>query len=372
MKNLKYFLGGIFLACSFMTSSAQEVPFRTTVYDMNYDGSRFYRIPALITVGDGVVVAVADRRGDKLGDLPNNISIVCRRSLDNGTTWSEPIYIVKGKGEGKGYGDPCVIYDRETKKLLCFYAGGPGLWASTNSTPNAVYMSESLDNGLTWSTPKNITNAVYSSKWYGAFAGSGNGLQLKDGRLMFVVAARLTHVWGGELTNYAVYSDDHGQTWHLSAPVYGPGDEAKVVELKNGDVMMSIRNPQKGYRKFSISKDRGETWSMPYLNKDLMDPACNGDIVKVQKSSNILLQSLPASESIRKNVTVYASFDNGTTWSRKKQISNGFSAYSTITVLPNGQIGMLVEEGKWDANLPGEDGFVIDFVRFDLDWLTGK
>ena len=371
MNVLKSLIGGILLSCSFLPVGAQNMPFRTTVYDMNYEGSKFYRIPALITTGDGTLLAIADRRGEKLGDLPNDISIVCRRSMDQGVTWSEPIYIVKGQGEGKGYGDPCVIYDRDTRKLLCFYAGGPGLWASNRSELNRIHVSESTDQGKTWSESVDLTHEIYPNNWYGAFAGSGNGLQLKSGRLMFVMAARLTAVWGGELTNFAIYSDDHGKTWHRSAPVYGPGDEAKVVELKNGNVMMSIRNPKKGYRKISISKDGGETWGMPYLQKDLMDPACNGDIIRVPKK-NILLQSLPGSQTTRENVTVYASFDEGNTWTAKQQISHGFSAYSTLSVLPNGQIGMLVEEGKWDANLPGEDGFIIDFVRFDLDWLTGK
>ena len=371
MNILKSLIGGALLAICPVTSFAQHSPFRTTVYDMNYEGSKYYRIPALVTAGDDVLLAVADRRGDKLGDLPNDISIVCRRSLDNGTTWSAPIYVVKGQGEGKGYGDPCVIYDKYTGKLLCIYAGGPGLWPSTNANPNTIHMSESTDNGMTWSAPIDLTDDVYPYNWYGAFAGSGNGLQLKDGRLMFVVAARLTAVWGGELTNFAVYSDDHGKTWQVSAPVYGPGDEAKVVELKNGDIMMSIRNPKKGYRKISVSKDRGETWSMPYLHEDLMDPACNGDIIRGPKG-NVLLQSLPGSKTTRENVTIYASLDEGKNWKVKQQLSNGFSAYSTIAVLPDGQIGMLIEEGKWDQNLPGEDGFVIDFVRFDLDWLMGK
>ena len=368
MNKLKSFFGSLLLLFCSMSMFAQQNLFRTTVYDMNYKGSKYYRIPALTMAGDGVLLATADRRGDKLGDLPNDISIVCRRSLDNGTTWSDPIYIVKGQGEGKGYGDPCMIYDRETRKLLCLYAGGPGLWASNRSSLNRIHVSESSDNGLTWSEPQDLTHEIYPNNWYGAFAGSGNGLQLKDGRLMFVVAARLTAVWGGELTNFAIYSDDHGQTWHRSAPVYGPGDEAKVVELKNGYIMMSIRNPKKGYRKISISKDRGETWEMPYLQEDLMDPACNGDIIRIAQK-NVLLQSLPGSKTTRENVTLYASFDEGKTWTVKKQISNGFSAYSSIAVLPNGQIGMLVEEGKWDANLPGEDGFVIDFVRFGWDWL---
>ena len=49
---------------------------------------------------------------------------------------------------------------------------------------------------------------------------------------------------------------------------------------------------------------------------------------------------------------------------------DGYSAYSSLTVLSDGTIGALVEEGKWDSNLPGEDGFQLVFYRFTMDWLT--
>lgn len=29
-----------------------------------------------------------------------------------------------------------------------------------------------------------------------------------------------------------------------------------------------------------------------------------------------------------------------------------------------------MEEGKWDSNIPGEDGFRLYFMKFTLDWLT--
>ncbi len=38
--------------------------------------------------------------------------------------------------------------------------------------------------------------------------------------------------------------------------------------------------------------------------------------------------------------------------------------------MSDGTIGALVEEGKWDNNLPGEDGFQLVFYRFTMDWLT--
>ncbi|MBQ3576092.1 MAG: exo-alpha-sialidase, partial [Coprobacter sp.] len=57
------------------------------VYEMNENGSKYYRIPALVKASDGSLVAIADKRGDALGDLPNVISIVAKRSTDNGKTW---------------------------------------------------------------------------------------------------------------------------------------------------------------------------------------------------------------------------------------------------------------------------------------------
>ena len=42
------------------------------------------------------------------------------------------------------------------------------------------------------------------------------------------------------------------------------------------------------------------------------------------------------------------------------------------SVLPDGTIGIVVEEGKWDDSLPGADGFKLWFVRFTLSWLMSE
>ena len=82
-----------------------------------------------------------------------------------------------------------------------------------------------------------------------------------------------------------------------------------------------------------------------------------------------MLHSLPASKTTRENVTVYVSEDNGETWIPKRCIYKGYSAYSSLQVLDDGTIGIIVEEGKWDGNLPGEDGFNLGYYRFNLAWL---
>ena len=180
------------------------------------------------------------------------------------------------------------------------------------------------------------------------------------------------------VSNYVCYSDDGGSTWKVSENAAdNNGDEAKLIELNNGDILMSIRNREKGVRKFCISQDRGMTWGKSYLQSDIQDPACNGDIMRYSTTKegalkNIILHSIPDDNRIRQNVSVLLSYDEGRTWPVKKTILSGLSAYSSMTVLPDGTIGIVVEEGKWDDSLPGADGFKLWFVRFTLSWLMSE
>lgn len=376
-KSVQFLL--LFLMCiSASWTWASDAPERTVLFNMGDYDSQYWRIPALVTAADNSLVAVVDKRGSSLGDLPNTISIMSRRSTDNGKNWSEPVVVAQG-GNGKTYGDPAVVLDKKTGNLICMFVGDQGLWNATPYNRQGIYVSKSTDNGVSWSEPVAITDQVYAnhSGWYAGFAGSGHGLCLKDGRLMFVLAIRATSATG-VLHNYAIYSDDGGDNWTLSTNAATTvGDEAKVVELEDGDILMSIRNPSKGNRIFCKSTDRGQTWGKAYFETELKDPACNGDIIRYSYSTDEgsegksrLLHSLPESTTTRENVTVYLSEDDGETWPIKKRLVDGYSAYSSLTVLPDGTIGALVEEGKWDSNLPGEDGFQLVFYRFTMDWLT--
>ena len=377
-KSVQFLL--LFLMCiSASWTWASDAPERTVLFNMGDYDSQYWRIPALVTAADNSLVAVVDKRGSSLGDLPNTISIMSRRSTDNGKNWSEPVVVAQG-GNGKTYGDPAVVLDKKTGNLICMFVGDQGLWNATPYNRQGIYISKSTDNGVSWSEPVAITDQVYAnhSSWYAGFAGSGHGLCLKDGRLMFVLAIRATSATEVPLHNYAIYSDDGGDNWTLSTnAATTAGDEAKVVELENGDILMSIRNPSKGNRIFCKSTDRGQTWGKAYFETELKDPACNGDIIRYSYSTDEgsegksrLLHSLPESTTTRENVTIYLSEDDGETWPIKKRLVDGYSAYSSLTVLSDGTIGALVEEGKWDSNLPGEDGFQLVFYRFTMDWLT--
>ncbi|SMO57599.1 sialidase-1 [Saccharicrinis carchari] len=334
-------------------------------------GSTNYRIPAIITADDGTLVAVTDKRKFNSTDLPEDIDIVVRRSTDNGVTWSEPVTMAQGTGRNNGFGD-AVLMKANSGKLVALFVGGPGLWGSTPTNPIRSYVSTSDDNGLTWTAPEDITSQIFGAgaadpvraAWRASFFGSGQGLCLNDGRLMAVAAIRESSV-NNVLNNYAIYSDDEGATWNVSGKALNGGDEAKVVELNNGDVLMSIRRG--GNRLWAKSTDRGETWSSNGSWADIWGNACNGDMVRYTSTNDgydkdRILHTLP-NASDRSNVSMWISYDEGDSWPVKKTLCAGKSAYSSITILPDGTIGAYVEE---DETKP----YKMYFLRFSLDWLT--
>lgn len=352
-------------------------PQHTLLYRSGDCGSKYYRIPALVTAADGTLLAVADRRNDSQADLPNKIDVVVRRSMDGGATWGEQIVIAQHT-ETAGYGDAALVVDPASGDVVCIFASGCGLWASTSDHPTQVFVSRSADHGVTWSTPRDITPQIYgpgcdnpaSAPLSGLFAASGRALALRNGALLFVVAAHHTGDKWPPLHNYVCRSDDGGHTWRLlPAPAAAPanGDESKLVELADGAWLMSIRNPDKGFRRWALSRDEGATWSEGGEWSDLPDPACNGDIMRYALASeggrNILLHSIPADSADRRNVSIAVSYDEGRTWPVRRTVWDVPAGYSSLTRLADGSIGLLTEVGDWDS------GFEIHFTRLSLDWL---
>ncbi len=344
---------------------------KTLITTGDYD-SKWYRIPAIETAADGSLVAVFDKRYSKRDDLPFPISLVCMRSTDNGRTWSEPTFVAE-RSDDHTYGDAALVLDKETNELFCMYVGDQGFFQSNPTSGRAViYYSKSRDNGLTWTAPTSINDFVYAdhSDWYAAFAASGGALQMENGRLMFVLCVRPTSSQSGYVDNWTLYSDDHGETWQISTNrATAEGNEAKVVELNNGDVLMSIRNPSGGMRRFCKSTNGGLTWGESYLSTTLKDANCNGDILRYDyNGKSYLLHSLQNHSSQRRDVSVFVSDDNGETWPHHKLLVDGYAAYSSLTILNDGTVGCLIEEGH-DGAFGADSSFNIVYHNFSMDWL---
>jgi hypothetical protein len=334
-------------------------------------GAGHYRIPAIITAHDSSLVTATDKRWNSADDLPGHIDMVIRRSADHGQTWSAPYTLADG-GHGIGFSDPVLFLNRNNGMIICLFAGGTGFYESTSENPIRIYQAVSADHGRSWSSPKEITKQIYGAEsanpatqnWQGAFVSSGSGVQLSTGRLLAVLVVRETT--SSNISNFILYSDDDAKTWHTGpSRAYFDGNEAKVAELNNKNLLMSIRKT--GTRMFRLSSDQGMTWGIPFTQPEITAPSCNGDLIRYTSVSdgydkNRLLHSLPLSTN-RENVSVLLSYNEGNYWSVRKSLYSGPSAYSSLTILHDGTIGVYYEVGEYET-------YQLYFARFSLTWLT--
>lgn len=237
----------------------------------------------------------------------------------------------------------------------------------------------SEDGGRTWSDPVDLNPQVKAGWMRFVGAGPGTGIQLREGphkgRLLFPVYYHNAHKIA---SSGAIYSDDHGVTWHMGGsandgrivsgqridarsvrdPLANLG-ECQIMELPGGRLKIFLRNSVRPHTLCAYSDDGGESWHS-FGDTGLPDPQCQSHILKTTwQGRDLWLFSNPADTVSRVRGTVRASFDGGETWPVSRLVEPGEFAYSCMTHLPDGQIGLLYE----GRNLS------LRFVKFPLEWL---
>lgn len=362
-----------------------------------------YRIPAIVQCKSGKIIAFTDHRydGTDIG-WGHHLDIVMKTSCDGGETWSENEQMVAQGGSkvatdfNCGHGDAAVVADNKTGELLLMCAsGGISYFDSSREQPIMMGRYCSRDEGRTWQG-EDVTNQIYKlmPDIKGAFFTSGRMVQSK--KIKVGTHYRIYSALATNRGNRVLYSDDFGKTWGVlgaqaNAQEAAPkGDEAKVEELPNGDVLLSSRVSSGRY--FNIySYDNAKTaagrWGPVAFsgaeNKGVKasSNACNGELVLAKakingKKRTMLLQSVPLGPE-RTKVAIYykelkSAADYATpesvaaNWEGCYEVSNTLSAYSTMIHDNKGNILFLMEENSVESH------YDIVFEKLSMETICGK
>ncbi|WP_157972123.1 exo-alpha-sialidase [Pleomorphovibrio marinus] len=373
MKTLLY----TFLSISFITFSCQRPQ---NIQESHEDSSFFYTQELFKGRGGRSIVAARD--GTIIAFNGNEI----RKSKD-GITWTD----VEDIGEeAKGTN---AILNEENGDILLLNPKG--------------YVLKSSDHGSTWrkeditilpdafglGSPEHVPVIVWASQSGTTLAhGPEKGRLLMPARILGPTNSN-EEEWRPYHYNTALYSDDGGKVWQVSAPfpVMGTGESA-LTELSDGSVYYSSREHMtKGNRFVAWSHDGGATWlnayRCPYLPDGPKESSygCMGGVIRLPlEGKDILIYSNLDSdkgkmpelvggtiENDRENISVWASLDGGITWSAKRSVYSGPSAYSNLGVgrpgtALEGKIFLLYEGGK-EHMYEG-----VHVAVFDLAWVLEK
>jgi sialidase-1 len=361
-------------------TAQQEVP----VFVSGEDGHKSYRIPAIIGLPDGKLLAFCEGRVNNAGDF-GDINIVLKTSTDGGSSWSALQTVVDY--DQLQAGNPAPVVDLldpayPAGRIFLFYNTGnnhEGEVRKGNGLREVWYIS-SIDGGKTWSEAVNITlqthrpnqpalNPSYTFKedWRSYANTPGHAMQLTSGPHKGRIFVAANHSSGApqkqaeDYQAHGFFTDDHGENFQLGETLSIPGsNESMAAEISGGRLLFNARN-QKGdirARIVATSANGGQNWDTTYFDTQLPDPVCQGSILTIGKKrkKNILAFCNAADEKRRDNLTLRISYDDGKTWSRSLLVHKGSdpkqadpAAYSDIVLVNKKTIGVLYEKNGYST-----------------------
>ena len=378
----------LFLSLPFSLFSQEKIP----VFTSGQEGHATYRIPAIIQVPNGDLLAFAEGRVKGSADF-GDINLVLKRSSDRGKSWSSLETLVDY--DSLQAGNPAPVVDlldpaHPQGVVYLFYNTGNNheYQVRLNQGIREIWVIKSYDLGATWIAPENITAQVHrpnhpaanpaythTADWRHYANTPGHALQISEGRYKGRLYVAANHSVGDpqerfrEYRAHGFYSDDHGKSYQLSESLTFPGsNESTAAPLSQDRLLMSVRNQEGTVRQriLAYSSDGGVTWEEEYFEPQLPDPVCQGSLLALgtENGKTWLAHSNASDPKDRNHLTVKISRDEGRTWNRSIPIDStadstktSWTAYSDLVLLDPDTLGILYERDNYQ-----------EIVFYTFDW----
>ncbi len=230
---------------------------------------------------------------------------------------------------------------RQVHANVFFYGSPLRVWPTSY-----LWLVASTDRGLTWQPPLILNPQVRAGEagdvvFYGA--GPGRGLCTSDGRILF---ACYTQINGSGDGHTSVIASTDGRNWRRSREVPAQSSEAALAEL--GDrIYLFARHGE-----VCVSDDGGVTWKPINGWPEGLYKDCQISAITYSKPINgrgAMLLSGPGGDG-RVHGKVWMGFAEGDIlrWECVYEVTGEEErfAYSCLTELPDGSVGLLYESGK--------------------------
>ncbi len=251
--------------------------------------------------------------------LPKGGRISYCTSSDEGHTWSKAEVLYDGPDDDR---DPSIVQLPDGRLLCSFFSlrkaeGKSPPWECLGS-----WFVESTDLGRTWSDPKLIAKDYYCSSPIRPISG---------GRLILGLYKESSNTAFGAVG----ISDDGAKTWRvvdIPNGGYRLDAETDVIELADG----TLYAVQRDKMCFSISKDRGESWS---VSQPIGFPGHSPYLHRTRDNIILLAHRLP-------HTSLHYSLDECQTWSKNVVVDQHIGAYPSMVNLKDGSVLIVYyEEG---------------------------
>lgn len=304
-------------------------------------GSQNFRIPAIVTLDDGTIVAAADARWNTSADA-GGLDTIVSHSSDNGANWNYTFANYLGDNgntyveESATFIDPALVTDGSTIYMLAdLFPGGVAL-NSSNQKPEAA---------AAFDEQGRLKLAQSGSSDYSYYLG-----EFENGR------AQIFGADGNAVEDYTV--DEYFNLYQ---------GEDEVSNLFFSDAPYQV--VKTSYLYLTKSTDKGATWSAPTLiNVKAADEQFYGvgpGTGIVTSDGTILFSAYKwnGTDSSQRSSFIYST-DGGETWERTENATGGtWSSENQLVELNDGTIRMFFRNGSdqicyVDATGNADEGYI--------------